>query len=122
MTTRGSFVFKDGQFQEAGPITPRTKHIGGDEYVGGIEHPANGEICYSKSRFKAISKEYDLEEAYGEPEKYFRKPDTSEQESQDLEEDVTEALALLNYGEGISEEELELCKQKNERIQWESEQ
>lgn len=121
--TKGRYVFKDGKFQPTNETSkPRVKPLLGDEIVSGIEHPANGEVCYSRSRYKAITKEYGLEEAYGEPDKYFKKKDNSEQESIDLENDVEEALALLNYGEGISEEELELCRQKNQQIQWQSEQ
>jgi len=119
--TRESYVFKDGKFQASTGDKLRTKTLTGDEFIGGIEHPATREIVYSRSKFKQISKEHGLEECYGEPDKYWQKKDDSEAKAQDLEDDVTAALNQLNYGEGISDEELELCQQRNQQIQWESE-
>lgn len=119
--TRQKFIYIDGKLTPASDAVgkSRTKDgIVGDELTGGIEHPANGEICYSKNRYKAISRAYDLEECYGEDPKYWRKADDSEQREKELEEDVVKSLAELEYGEGLSEEELELCRQKNQLRDW----
>lgn len=121
MTTKQSFTWKDGKFQESKGDKLRTKTLVGDEFIGGIEHPATREIVYSRSQFKKITKAHGLEECYGEPDKYWQKEDDSEAKAQDLEDDVVEALAKLNYGEGISDEELELCQQKNQQLEWEAE-
>jgi hypothetical protein len=119
---RGSFRYQDGQLVPATKEAPRNKSsLVGDEIVQGIEHPATGEVIYSKTQYKRITKAHGLEEAYGEPEKYFRKPDDSAEREADLEEDVLEALAKLNYGEAMSEEDLELCRQKNQALEWEQE-
>lgn len=120
--TRESYVFKNGSFQPAEKQKLRVKTLVGDEMIDGVEHPATREVIYSRSKFKSISKAHGLEECYGESEKYWQREDDSEKRGQDLEEDVLKSLADLNYGEGITEEELELCKQKNQRMEWEAEQ
>lgn len=116
---KNSYIWKDGQFKESTGDKLRIKTLVGDEFIGGVEHPATREIIYSRSQFKKITKAHGLEECYNEPDKYWQKEDDSEQRAQDLEDDVTEALAKLNYGEGISEEDLELCRQKNQQMEWE---
>jgi hypothetical protein len=118
--TRASFVFRDGHFIPATKESPRNKSsLVGDEITGGIEHPATREIVYSRNHYKRITRAHGLEECYGEPDKYFQKEDDSEQRDKDLEDDVLKAMADLNYGEGLTEEELELCRQKNQAMEWE---
>jgi len=121
--TRGRFVFKDGHFVPATTEAPRNKSsLVGDEIVAGIEHPATGEKIYSRSQYKRITKAHGLEECYGEPDRYFQKDDDTAVKEADLEDDILKALADLNYGEGLTQEELELCKQKNQAVEWEQEQ
>ena len=121
MTIKQRYVFQDNKFVPAPPDKARKKSLVGDEMIGGVEHPADGRVYYSRSEYKKVTKAHGLEECYGEPDKYWQKEDTSEQDSQELEQDILEAFARLEYGEGLTEEELELCRQKNEAIQWEQE-
>jgi len=120
--TRESYVYRDGKLVPATKEAPRIKMSIGDEMLDGVQHPADGQIYYSKSQYNRVTKAHGLEECYGEPDKYWEKPDDSEQKDKDLEDDVLKAMADLNYGEGLTDEELELCRQKNEAMQWEQEQ
>jgi len=117
---RQKFVYKDGKaVPVAASETPERKNsIPFDQWVDGVEHPATGEVIYSKSQYKKITKAHGLEEAYGEDKKYWQKPDDSAQKEADLEDDVLKSYAELNYGEGLTEEEMELCRQKQEAIDW----
>lgn len=116
--TRGKFIFDGTKFVPAPKEKPRVKSLVGDEMLDGVEHPATGEKIYSRSQFKKITKAHGLEECYGEPDKYWEKPDDSEQREKDLENDILKSLADLEYGEGLSEEEIEICKQKEQIREW----
>lgn len=120
---RERYVYNsDGKAVKVDKLPPmRIKDAIGDEITGGIEHPANREICYSKSRFNSITKAYGLENAYGEPDKYFQKEDTGEQEQAEIEAQVEESLMQLQYGEALTDEDIEKCKIKNQIREWEAE-
>jgi len=119
--TRETYIFKDGTFQAKAPDAPKKQfHSVITDEMPETEHPANRQIYTSRRKFRAETNARGLEECYGEPEKYWKnQPDVDQDE--DMEQDVLKAIDLLNYGEGISDEEREKCKLMEQREDWEAE-
>jgi hypothetical protein len=112
---RGKFVYEGGKFVPLQREVKARPTVITDE-MPALKHPGNRQYYTSRSKYNEVTKAYGYEEAAGEPDKYWAKPELTNDD--ELEQDILQAEKQLEYGEGISEEERELCKIQEEAQEW----
>lgn len=113
---KGSYVFKDGKFVPKAETKLNKKvYISMDE-IPPTEHPADGKTYTSRKKYNATTRAFGLEEAYGEDDKYWER---EKNPNDNMREDILKSIAQLNYGEGITDEERDICKLRDQKEEWE---
>ncbi len=82
-------------------------------------HPADNQIYTSKSKFRATTKAFGLEECYGEPDSSWEKEKIDREA--DIAEDVLRSIEMAKYGENLTYEEKTLCEMRDKKILHETE-
>lgn len=76
-----------------------------------------GKWYTSKAAFRRAARARGLVECYGESDKAWQKPDTTEQDIADATDDVLKAYELLKNNEApLTEDERELCRMKDKTL------
>ena len=84
------------------------------------KHPGDGQIYTSKAKFNEATRLLGYESYSPNESDKSWEADTVDHEA-DIEEDVQAAIAKLRYGEGLTEDERELCRMRDKREDWEAE-
>ncbi len=119
---KGKYTFQDGKFvplSEAKPPPPKVHTIMTDE-MPETKHPGDGRIYTSRAKFNEATRLLGYESYSPNESDKSWEADTSNYD-EDVREDVEAAIAKLRYGEGLTDDERELCRMRDKREDWEAE-
>ncbi len=116
--TKGSYIWQGNTFvpkSEAKPVVKNVTHSIITDEMEPLEHPATREMITSKRKFRKITRDHGYEEL-GDQE---RTPEEKKDDDAEYREAVQQAIAQLSYGEGITDEERDICRMKDQMEEWE---